>query len=80
MKNREQQIARENVMNRKFSFDPKEILYKPLQFDTTKIDKQIILDMIIHALPTDNDDFYIEHPIGSNSFTLKREDGGWKIK
>ena len=36
--------------------------------------------MIIHALPTDNDDFYTEHPTGSNSFTLKREDGGWKIK
>ena len=30
------------------------------------------MDMIIHALPADNDNFYIKHPIGSNSFTLKR--------
>ena len=81
MKNREQQIARENasaIMNGKFSFDPKEILNKPLPFDTTKIDEQITMDMIIHALPADNDDFYTEHPIGSNSFTLKREDGRLK--
>ena len=62
-------------MNGKFSFDPKKILNETLLFDTTKIDEEIIMDMIIHALPTGNDDFYIEHPIGSNSFTLKREDG-----
>ena len=77
MKNREQQIARENVsalMNGKFSFDPK-ILNRTLLFDTKKIDEEIIMDRIIQALPADNDEFYTEHPIGSNSFTLKREDG-----
>ena len=77
MRNREQQIARENVsalMNGKFSFDPNKIFNKTLLFDTTKIDEKIIMDMIIRALPADNDNFYIEHPIGSNSFTLKRED------
>ena len=30
------------------------------------------MDMIIRALPANNDNFYIKHPIGSNSFTLKR--------
>ena len=37
-------------------------------FDTKKIDEEIIMDRI-------NDEFYIEHPIGSNAFTLKQEDG-----
>ena len=54
-------------MNRKLSFDPKKILNKTLLFDATKIDEGIVIDMIIRALPTDNDDFYFEHPIGSNS-------------
>ena len=78
MRNGEQQIARENVsalMNGKFSFDPNKILNKKLLFDTTKIGKKIIMDMIIRSLPADNDNLYIEHPIDSNSFTLKREDG-----
>ena len=81
MKNRKQQIAGENasaMMNGKFSFDLKEILNKPLLFDTTKIDEQITMDMIIHALPADNDDYNTQHPIGSNSFTLKREAGRLK--
>ena len=79
MKNTEQQLARGNVsplMNGKFSFDPKKILNKTLLFDTTKIDKEIIMDMIIRALAANNDDFYIEHLVGSDLFTLKTEDGG----
>ena len=59
-------------MNGKFSLDPKKILNKTLLFDTAKIDEEIIMDMIIRTLPADNDNFYIEHPVGSNSFTLKR--------
>ena len=47
-------------------------------FDTSKIDEELIMDKIIHGLPPDDDYFYIEHPKGSNSFTLKREDGRWK--
>ena len=62
-------------MNGKFSFDPKKILNRTLLFDTKKIDDEIIMDRIIQALPADNDEFYIDYPIGSNSFTLKREDG-----
>ena len=75
MKNKELQIARDNVstlMNGKFSFDPKKKkLNKTLLFDTKNIDENIIMDRIIGALPPTNDEFYIEHPICSNSFTLK---------
>ena len=42
--------------------------------DTIKIDEELIMDKIIQALPSNNDEFYIEHSEGSNSFTLKRED------
>ena len=78
MKNEAVQIARENVsalMNEKLVFDPKKTLNKTLLFDTSKIDEKLIMDKIIQALPPDNDEFYIEHPEGSNSFTLKIEDG-----
>ena len=34
---------------------------------------------IIEALPPTNDEFYIEYPVSSNAFTLKREDRRWKI-
>ena len=51
------------------------MLNRTLLFDIKKIDEEIIMDRIIQALPADNDEFYIEHPIGSNSFNLKREDG-----
>ena len=33
------------------------------------------MDRIIEALPPINDEFYIEHPVRSNVFTLKQEDG-----
>ena len=34
------------------------------------------MDMMIDALNDEtNDEFYIEHPVGSNYFSLKREDG-----
>ena len=79
MKNEAAEIARENVsalMNKKLVFDPKtKTLNKTLLFDTSKIDEKLIMDKIIQALPPDNDEFYIEHPEGSNSFTLKIEDG-----
>ena len=79
MKNKEEQIATGNVSalkERKFSFDPKKILNKVLLFDTKKIKEELIMDKIIQALNNPgNDEFYIEHPTGSNSFILKREDG-----
>ena len=49
---------------------------KTLIFDTKKIDDEIVMDMIIDALnDKTNDEFFIEHPVGSNYFTLKQEDG-----
>ena len=63
------------LMNGKFNFDPQKILSKTMLFHTTKIDEEIIMDRIIEALPQTNDECYIEHPVTSNSFTLKREDG-----
>ena len=78
MKNKPAQIAMDNVaalMNEKLAFDPKKVLNKTLLFHTSKIDEELIIDKFIQALPPDNDEFYIEHPEGSNSFTLKREDG-----
>ena len=61
-------------MRGEFSFNPQKILNKTLLFDTKKIDEEIIMDRIIEALPPTNDEFYIEHPVGSNAFILKRED------
>ena len=51
-------------------------LNKTLIFDIKKIDDEIVMDMIIDALnDKTNDEFFIEHPVGSNYFTLKQEDG-----
>ena len=79
MKNIEGQIGRDNVsklMRGEFDFSPKKILNKTLIFDTSKINKEIIMNRIIDALnDKTNDEFYIEHPVGSNYFTLNWEDG-----
>ena len=56
-------------MNGKFIFDPKKILNKTLLFDTKIIDENI-MNRVIEALPPTNDEFYIEQPVGSNSFAL----------
>ena len=46
----------------KFNFGPKEII--------------VIMDKIIEAFKNPmNDEIYIEHPVGSNAFTWKPEDG-----
>ena len=79
MKNKEGQIGRDNVtklMRGEFDFNLKKILNKTLIFNTTKINEEIIMDKIIEALNyKTNDEFYIEHKVGSNYFTLKQEDG-----
>ena len=56
-------------MNGKFIFDPKKILNKTLLFDTKIIDENI-MNRVIEALPPTIDEFYIEQPVGSNSFAL----------
>ena len=63
-------------MRVEFDLNPKKILNKTLIFDTTKINEEIIMDKITEALNDKaNDKFYIEHPVDSNYFTLKRENG-----
>ena len=42
------------------------------------MDENILMDRMIEALPPTNDEFYIEHRVGSKSFTFKQEDGRWK--
>ena len=53
MKNKEDQIARDNLsklMRGEFDFDPRKILNKTLIFDNKKVDQKIIMDMIIEVL------------------------------
>ena len=70
MKNIERQIGKNNVsklMRGKFDFSPEKLLNKTS--DTSKINEEIIMDSIIDALnDKTNDEFYIEHPVGSNYF------------
>ena len=70
MKNIERQIGKNNVsklMRSKFDFSSEKLLNKT--FDTSKINEEIIMDSIIDALnDKTNDEFYIEHPVGSNYF------------
>ena len=70
MKNIERQIGKNNVsklMRDKFDFSSEKLLNKT--FDTSKINEEIIMDSIIDALnDKTNDEFYIEHPVGSNYF------------
>ena len=78
MKNKELQIARENVfalMEGKFSFLPEKILNKTILFNVSRVDEEIIMDKIIKNLPSTNDEFYIIHEPGTNSFSLRHEDG-----
>ena len=66
------------MMAGEFNFSPKTMLNKRLIFDTTIVDKEIIMDKIIEGLNDtylDNDKYWIEHEPGSNYFTLRLEDG-----
>ena len=75
---KEAQIAGNNVsrlMRGEFDFSLKNVLNKTLVFDTSKINEEVITDKIIELINDPlNDEYYIDHPSGINSFTLKRED------
>ena len=78
MKNKELQIARDNVlalMAGKFSFSPEKLLNKTILLNVSRVNKEKIMDKVIENLPSTNDDFYIIHKRGTNSFSLRREDG-----
>ena len=44
-------------------------------FDTSKIDKQKIMNGILENIPGDNDDIYLIQESGTNAFLLRREYG-----
>ena len=80
MKNKEDLIVRDNVsklMRGEFDLNPKKQQPNKTPIsDTKKIDEEIIMGMIIDALnDKTNDEFYVEHSLDSNYFTLKLEDG-----
>ena len=72
MKNKELQIARENVsalMEGKFSFLSEKILNKTILCDVSRVDEETIMDKIIENLPSTNDEFYITHEPETSSFS-----------
>ena len=59
-----------------FNFDPKQIWNKKLIFDSTIIDREIIIDGIIDTINDPfSDKYWIEHKPRRNCFTLRLEDG-----
>ena len=59
-------------MRGEFNFSLKSILNKTLLFDTSKINEVVIIDKIIESINDPlQDENYIDHPNGTNSFTLK---------
>ena len=77
MKNKELQIAKDNVsalMEGKFSFRPENILNKTILFDASRVHKETIINKIIENLPSTNDEFYINYEPGANTFSLRRQD------
>ena len=63
-------------MRGEFDFSFNSILIKTLSFDTSKINEEVIIDKIIESIIDHlKNEYYIDHPSGTNSFTLKREDG-----
>ena len=85
MKNKVLQIAWDNdsaLMEGKFSYRAEKILHKPILFDTSRVDEESIMDKIIENLLSTNDEFYMIHELGANSwnnlifFTAQR----WKIR
>ena len=77
--NKEIKAAHENTENLilgNFNFDLKLMLNKRLKFNTTIIDKEITIDRIIDAITNPyNDQYWIEHKLGTNYFTLRLETG-----
>ena len=71
------QIAAENaetLLKGKFNFSPQKILNKTMLFDTSRINEEKVMDKFLEALPVNKDELYILHKLGTNAFTLKRED------
>ena len=48
---------------------------KTVLFDTSKIYEEKIIERILENVPGDNDDIYLIHEPGTDTFSLRREDG-----
>ena len=68
MKTQALQIAAENahpLLKGKFNFSPQKILNKTILFDTSRTNKEKVMDKILQALPADNDELYVLHEPGT---------------
>ena len=75
---KELQIARNNIsalIEGKFDFSAKKLLNKTLLFDTSRVNEELIMKKRIENFPGGNNELYILHKPGINSFSLRREDG-----
>ena len=64
----------QNLILAEFSFDPKQLLNKRLIFDTSIIEKDIIIDRIINAIANSYDNkYWMEHKPGAKCFTIRLE-------
>ena len=78
IKNKELQIARDNVLALtagKFSLSPEKLLNKTILFDVLRVDEEKIMCKIIENLPSTDDDFYVIEEPDTDSFSLRLEDG-----
>ena len=71
------QVTRYNVsaiVEKTFSFLPEKSLTKIVLFDVSKVNEEKVIDKRIEILPADNDELYVVHEPGTNTFSLRRED------
>ena len=72
-----QKLQKKNTQNLilgEFNFDPKQLLNKRLIFDTSIIEKDIIIDRIINAIANSYDNkYWMEHKPGAKCFTIRLE-------
>ena len=69
-------IAQNNsklIAKNKYKFNVKELLNKGQLFDLNKTTEDQIMDKIMEGLPKDNDEFYINHTLGTNVFKVRKE-------
>ena len=59
----------------KICFYSEIFLNKTVLFDTSKIYEEKIIERILENVPGDNDDIYLIHEPGTDTFSLRREDG-----
>ena len=59
----------------KICFYSEIFLNKTVLFDTSKIYEEKIIERILENIPGDNDDIYLIHEPGTDTFSLRREDG-----